>query len=202
MSNNGDQGTRDPVRTTIVGGQPGENTGAAHGVPKGIEGIIALAATDDKFRKQLIADRDEAIASAGLALTDTERAVLRSIPDEHLLRTTGGASGATEPRRGFLRLALAALVGGAAAMVDGCDQRSPVTGSRPALPVDGSPVQDPDAPPSDEDASETEDADGPVTQDEVGQPDADAGDPSQAVTRGIRPDVPPPHPSPTAEDND
>ena len=208
---------RDPVRTTIVGGQPQVNTKAAQGVPDGIERLISRAATDQRFREQLLTDREAAVRYARIRLTGNEKVILLSIPDAQLAKIIATARPTEAPRRGFLRWAvggIAALLGGSTLVTGGCPtmgiqpDEPPVTGIRPdippagAFPVEGSrpdipPAGEamskgirPDIPPDDaSDESATGDDADPPTDEPVNEDDPES--PSDQATRGIRPDVPP-----------
>lgn len=71
--------------TTIVGGQPdGQRRKGMVSVPVGLEQLLIVAAGDPRFRQELIRDRERAAVRRGLALTDSERAVLGSAPAEQL----------------------------------------------------------------------------------------------------------------------
>jgi hypothetical protein len=186
-----DSGTRDPVRTTIVGGQPQVRTKSSLPIPEGIERLIARAAGNASFRQRLLADREAAAKRARVDLTDSERLVLRSISDDQLAGIIDAVpASARAERRGFLQTALrgvgawlAALVGGSAAVTAGCSRlpvgRGQTVGERPDMPP----------PPEDEpvEPKEPEPADG-----EGDAPPAE--DEPPPITRGIEPDVPPPKP--------
>jgi len=177
MTDGRDHGAREPVRTTIVGGQPRVRTKASAAIPEGIERLIRHAAADTRFRSLMFADREEAARRANVKLTESERAVLLSIPNAQLAAIIEHTPApAQSPRRGFLRAAvggagawLAALLGGAATTA-GC---GPVKGIQPDVP-----------PPKDDDTDREEK---PVEEEgEVG-PEPDGPPPA---TRGIQPDVP------------
>ena len=124
---------RDPVRTTIVGGQPQVNTKAAQGVPDGIERLISRAATDQRFREQLLTDREAAVRYARIRLTGNEKVILLSIPDAQLAKIIETAKPTEAPRRGFLRWAVgaaAAVLGGTVVATGGCASK----GIRPDIP--------------------------------------------------------------------
>jgi hypothetical protein len=54
-------------------------------LPRSIERILADAANDDEFREHLLRDRLEATRSRGYELTETEKAILLSVPEAQLL---------------------------------------------------------------------------------------------------------------------
>ena len=179
MARGQDDRSRDPVRTTIVGGQPKVRTKSSLPIPEGIEKLIGRAASDARFRHRLLADREAAARKVGVRLTDSERMVLRSIPDEQLAAIINAAPPAVRPaRRGFLRAALggvgawlAALIGGSAATVAGCG-RPRRTAPPEALEHVSPAGERPDIPPPKDDKEEEETDEPPP------------------VTRGIQPDVP------------
>ncbi len=185
-----DSGTRDPVRTTIVGGQPQVRTKSSLPIPEGIERLIARAAADARFRQRLLADREAAARRARVELTDSEKLILRSISDEQLAGIIDAVpASARSERRGFLQTALggagawlAALLGGSAVVTAGCSRvpvgRGQTTGERPDIP-----------PPKDEKEEEGSKEPPPVTRGI--QPDVPGPGPAPA---GIQPDVPPPRP--------
>ncbi len=164
----------EPVRTTIVGGQPKVRTKGSLPVHGGIERALQRAAGDPRFRARLLAERGAAAQAAGIALTATEEALLASVSEDQLEQFIRQATPAPEPRRHFLHQAagwLAALLGGPVA-VSGCKERpTPTRGIQPDIPEPKQP--------------------GPAT--EGIRPD----EPPPA-TRGIQPDVPPPKGGPTS----
>jgi hypothetical protein len=118
-------------------------------VPAGIDRLVALAAGDRRFRVRLFADRERAARSAGVRLSETERALLLAIPDEQLLAIIEAVPEARAARRSFLQSAAAwacGLLGGAALVTTaGCPPPAtagervdrpppPPTGSRPDVP--------------------------------------------------------------------
>ncbi len=191
MTRDQDRGTRDPVRTTIVGGQPQVRTKSSLPIPEGIEQLIARAARDARFRQRLLADREAAAKKVRVGLTDSERLILRSISDQQLAAIIAAApTPARSERRGFLQTALggvgawlAALLGGSAAVTAGCSRlpvgRGQTVGERSDIP-----------PPSDDEPVEPKEPE-PVDPDGDAPPAEDEPPP---VTRGIDPDVPPPRP--------
>lgn len=161
---------RDPVRTTIVGGQPNIRTKRSLPVPEGIERLLQRAATDGRFRRGLLADRLVAARDAHIALTPTESALLASVNEEQLTQLIEQATPPPEPRRSFLQHAAAWVCGvlGGVALAGGCKPKR--EGPQPATM--GMRMDEP--PP------------GPAT--EGARPDV------PPPTRGIQPDVPPPSP--------
>ena len=167
---------RDPVRTTIVGGQPKVRTKASGAVPQGLEALLSRAAGDERFRKRLMADRPVAAEGSGIELNPSEAALLASVTNAQLEQLIAQAPPA-QPRRGFIGTAAASL--GAvisSAALGGCppDDPGPATrGVRPDVPEDPGPATKgvrPDVPPSKQD-DEDED---------------------NRINRGLRPTEPPP----------
>jgi hypothetical protein len=72
------------VKTTIVGGQPSENGRELRDVPVGIEGILAMAAVDDKFADALLKDRPSAVKASGIELAETEKHVFAAVDNAAL----------------------------------------------------------------------------------------------------------------------
>ena len=112
------------IGTTIVGGQPprvGRRPAAS--IPVGIERVLYAAAVDRVFRDELLADRAAAPGARGLALTDSEQAMLRVIPEVQLLATIEGMDTSPEnlERRSFMQVVAAGAVTVAAGeVVAGC----------------------------------------------------------------------------------
>jgi hypothetical protein len=70
---------------TIVGGQPdGQRRKGVVSVPVGLEQLLLTAAVDPAFREALIRDRERAVSSRGLRLTQSEISVLRITPESQL----------------------------------------------------------------------------------------------------------------------
>ncbi|MBM3498938.1 MAG: hypothetical protein FJX74_09735 [Armatimonadetes bacterium] len=181
---------RDPVRTTIVGGQPSVRTKESLPVPEGIERVILRAAGDPRFRRQLHGDRAAAVRKAGISLTLTEAALLSSVSAEQLDQLIGQAAPPPEPRRSFLQHAAAwalGLLGGAAA-AGGCTRER----EDPPLATMGMRGDEPPGPategmrPDEPPPKERDPASWGIRPDEPPPP-----------TRGIQPDVPPPKDAPS-----
>lgn len=167
---------RDPVRTTIVGGQSKVRTKASGAVPQGLETLLSRASGDQRFGKRLVADRSAAAEASGIELGPSEAALLASVTDAQLEQLISQAPPA-QPRRGFIGAAaasLGALVGGVA--LSGCppEDPGPVTkGIRPDVPEEPGPATKgvrPDVPPN--------------------KPDDE--DEDNRINRGLRPTEPPP----------
>ena len=57
---------------------------AQNSFPIGVERVLYAAATDDAFRKRLLDDRHAALEASPFTLSNTERALLSSIPNDQL----------------------------------------------------------------------------------------------------------------------
>ena len=136
----------------------------------GLEGLLAMAAVDERFAAALLADRERTIEASGVSLTPTEQRLLRSI-DDAALRSMVAGVGSTIPdheRRRFVGVsAAAALALFAGACRPSCEpsgrssrsnqletgsrphrKPEPVTGTRPTptSPPDSTGIR-PDLPP-------------------------------------------------------
>lgn len=80
------------------------------GFSRGIEKVIALAALDAHFHRRLMQDRQAAIESCDVELTDSERGILLEIPNLQLDRAINRVHVPTEARRQFLKGAVIAAV--------------------------------------------------------------------------------------------
>jgi hypothetical protein len=115
-------------RTTIVGGRPPEEGAELPPVPTGIQQMLRLASVDAAFRRELLDRRGELAALAGVELTSSERAILRSVPTPQLEAMIVGLPPPPADRRTFLRETASSavlLLGGAAlAATEGCNRPS------------------------------------------------------------------------------
>ncbi len=162
---------REPVRTTIVGGQPEVRTKSSLPIPDGIEQAIERAAADDGFHARLLDGRADAAREAGIELSASEALLLSSVSEAQLNDLIDQAAPPT-PRRHFLQTAvgwMGALLGGAA-LTSGC-KRKKKRKKTPPTPTRGI---EPDIP-------------APIHE-EPAEPET----PKPQPTRGIRPDVPEP----------
>jgi len=92
-------------------------------VPVGIEKILYHAAGDEPFRRALLTDREGAVASMGMALRESERAVLRAVPDEALAAMIDRVVVKNPKRRRFMNAVAAAVTSLAAGTASvGCDE--------------------------------------------------------------------------------
>ena len=128
---------------TIVGGQPPRQGQSLKGVPVGIERVLFLAAVEPDLRQALLAqgaDRQAVVRERGLAMRESELAMLRFIPSSQLEANISGVdtSEANVERRTFMRAVAAGAVAVTGAEVfTGCDDA--VDGSRP---IDQGPSRD------------------------------------------------------------
>ncbi|MFH2008088.1 MAG: hypothetical protein ABI333_16015 [bacterium] len=134
-----------PARTTIVGGQPPGNAREAVPIPVGLEELLGMAAATPDFAEALLKDSSAAAAAAGLELTATETAILGAIDGRQLTLMIDEVRGQLpEPdRRAFFEqaaVAIAVLVGGAAAAGVGCGSKKQ---SRPVGQAGDSPMDPP-----------------------------------------------------------
>lgn len=97
----------DEPSPTIVGGQPGGKRDTRTGIPKGIESVLALAATDLRFRQRFAQDRAAALREAGIELNEQERTLLAAISDRELVAMAGRLE--AKARISTRRLAAAAV---------------------------------------------------------------------------------------------
>lgn len=96
-------------------------------VPVGMEKVLFTAASDQHFMEELFEDREAAVATRGFRLRDSEMAMLRMIPDDHLRSAINGldTSDSNLERRNFMRAVAATAVTVAAAdALSGCSDDS------------------------------------------------------------------------------
>lgn len=100
-------------------------------VPVGLEQVLLLAGVEPRVGAALAADPDAVLAASGVALTATERAILRTVDPARMEQMAARlVAAASEPtRRAFLGQASVLLVGlgAAAGLAGGC-------GDKPAAP--------------------------------------------------------------------
>jgi len=77
---------------------------------QGIEKVLALAALDAKFCEKLLSSRVATLDECEIELTDSERSILMSIPDEQLKDAIKRTRVPDKARRAFLRGATVAVV--------------------------------------------------------------------------------------------
>lgn len=174
------------AKTTIVGGQPPGNQRYLTEVPVGLEQLLAMAASNEEFAEALQVDLDTAVAASGVALSDTERAVLRATPVPMMKKMIDRVETLLPrpERRIFLERAAAALAlllgaGGLAA----CKEPGKGTKSGGASdPMDAHP--------------KAMDMPRPMDAMRASLPERTAGIRPDAPPAGIRPDAPRPRPKP------
>jgi hypothetical protein len=160
-------------------------------VPIGVEQVLCRAASDARFRRALLADREKALADAGIALGPSEQAVLRTVPggllDAMIRRIDPESHGSGAL---FRTVAAAAFSAAALSAAPGCSRESVPP---PPAPVEGARVEvtSPQGVPSPTDTGRPH-ADvprpGPMTKGATLQLPPEATVPSSSVaTRGIRP---------------
>jgi hypothetical protein len=101
---------RKPVaKTTIVGGQPDAEPDLQT-VPVGLETLLAMAAVDDAFARELLANPRRAGRASGVTLTPTEEQILLSVDRDalvHMIARVGdripGRSSRSSRRWAFTR---------------------------------------------------------------------------------------------------
>jgi len=179
---------QDAVRTTIVGGRPPGSGHPIGNVPRGIEILVKKAAVDPEFKQQLLERRADAAAAIDLAIAPAEAVMLRAVSREQLDSLIAQTHVPDEHRRAFLGWAAAAMLA-TLGFVPGCE---PSKGVRP------------DEPPQRQEVKGIRpDERRPKAQSFGTQPDRPLGmgmkessppppPPSPPVSRGIRPDRPPP----------
>ena len=189
-------------RTTIVGGQPPAPAGDAPPVPTGIQSLLRLASVDAVFRDEFLERRGEMADVAGLPLTDSERAILSSIPATQLRDMAEKMPPPPPARREFLRQSAASAVVllGGAAMADGltgcCDAIERVT-SNPMASGGGAAPDWPDEPTPAPVAGDDDDSAQPTpAEPTTPEPPTEApvepppDDPPPPVSRGAMADMP------------
>lgn len=106
----------------MIDGQQNESA-----VPVGLEQVLLLAGVEPRFSEALRSTPDAALAASGVALSETERAILRTVPSARLEQMSEQlAAAATEPtRRAFLGHASAVVValGVGAGLGVGCGEK-------------------------------------------------------------------------------
>ncbi|MCK9458112.1 MAG: hypothetical protein M0R80_00350 [Proteobacteria bacterium] len=125
MSEDGRKGAGHP----LVGGSIGRRGKFAQTVrvPVGLEKLLYLAARDPDLRERLLADRAGTIATLGVALRPSEKAMLEAAPRAALEAMIGRIDASNPRKRKFMTLVAAAattLAAGTAAM--SCDGQDAV----------------------------------------------------------------------------
>lgn len=126
---------REVVRHTIVGGRPMARRTKKLRIPIGFEKTLYLAATDERFRSRLLADRERAVQEAGYELVQTEANIIESVPQTVLVSMIEAIDTKQHTRRRFMRNVAACVLAGTVMIEStGC----PVTGAEPDPPQDTS----------------------------------------------------------------
>jgi len=178
-----DENTINEPSPTVVGPQPASRDGGRKiQVPRGLEKLVALAKLSSDWRAKVVADPVSAAGEAGLELSDSERAIVKSVTAaslEQMIDSFGAKL--PQPRKLGRMAAGAAAAALLATALTGCsDEPEPPapTGIRPDVPA-SKPEQPEPAPP----ATKGSRPDIPKSI----EPEEE--DPPR--TRGISPDVPP-----------
>ncbi len=100
----GEMGNNSP-RRTIVGGRPPEKITKLPPVPVGLQSLLRLASVDPKFCEELIRQREKAAHAAGIELTPSETAMLRSITADQIRLMANQLPQPAVNRRSFLKQA-------------------------------------------------------------------------------------------------
>lgn len=98
------------VRTTIVGGQPRKKPALRMTIKVGLERLLYLASIDPRFRAALLDDRDRALADAGLALSESEAAVLACVDRDALATLIEHVRPEVRPDRRFMKAVAATFL--------------------------------------------------------------------------------------------
>lgn len=106
---------QEAVFTTIVGGRPPGSGTRVGAIPRGVEVLLKKASVDPEFRQLLLEQRAQAARTIDLDLTDAERDMLASIPTEQLEQIIRHTKVEPEHRDVFLgsmgKLMVAAVIG-------------------------------------------------------------------------------------------
>jgi hypothetical protein len=101
---------REFTSRTIVGGRPRRGRRIRLNIPAGIEKAIYRAAIDPDFRQELLENRNRAIESHGLKLTDVENRILENIPEGRLELIIDRIRPARHGKRMFMKSIATAVV--------------------------------------------------------------------------------------------
>lgn len=106
-------------------------------IPRGIEVLVKKASVDEEFSSILLEQREGAADEIGLELTDTEIAMLRSIPAEQLEAIISQTKVEPQNRRVFLGKVATAMLAAVVVGSAGCKKEPPATkGIQPDKPSD------------------------------------------------------------------
>jgi hypothetical protein len=98
----------DPPAPTIVGPRPQGAAGGSIAVPDGLERLLAVAAAQADWKRKVLADPVGAAEAAGIALSASERAILKSMPPSALERLIAPFAGRASALGGVKAAGLAA----------------------------------------------------------------------------------------------
>jgi hypothetical protein len=121
------------VRHTIVGGRPRARMKRKISIPIGIEKVLVRAAGDEGFRSALFTDREKALGSAGYKLLDSERSILKSVPDLALASMIDSIDLKAHTKRRFAR-GVTKVAFATAAMTAMVTAGEACTGAEPDMP--------------------------------------------------------------------
>lgn len=122
----------DERKKVLLRGQPQRGAVRQARVPIRFEKLLVRAAADPEFRTALLADREAALACAGVELSETEKGMLRASSDARLAAMIDGIDLKRHTRRPFGKAVATAVFAAAAAsttLAGGCEAQS--AGSRP-----------------------------------------------------------------------
>ncbi len=101
-------------------------------VPVGVEQVLLLVGVEPRFAEAMRRTPREALAASGVALSDTERAILETVDDDRLARMAEQAVASVEEptRRVFMGQATAAVLalGAGAGLAAGCTVKESTSG--------------------------------------------------------------------------
>lgn len=113
---------------TIVGGRPDNNGTLLKGFPSGIQKLMLSASLNDEIRSEVIGNPGEAAKKYNIELTDSEFAILSSIPEKQIKSMIEGLENNPNiHRRDFLFKSAAAVVAVAASALGVNAQDYPVS---------------------------------------------------------------------------
>ena len=120
MRDKDDNAGRVGHKQELVGSWKRRGLKAEVDVPVTLEHVLLEAARDEDFRRNFLDDPTGAVEKAGLRLTDSESAMLGSLPREALMAMIDRMAPERQKNRRFLRAVTAATVAGGM-LVTGCD---------------------------------------------------------------------------------
>lgn len=127
---------QEAVRTTIVGGRPPGSGKRVGSTPRGIEVLVKKASIDAEFHSLLLEKRAAAASTIGLDLSDSEIAMINTVPEAQLRTIIQNATVRPEQKKAFLgKVAAVMLVALATLGSDGCNNNEQqIKGIRPDPP--------------------------------------------------------------------